>query len=37
MAKVGLVLVFLMRARENRRAAWLALIAIAWRPGSPWC
>ena len=33
MAKVGLVLFFLMRARENRRGARLLLTAIAFGAG----
>ena len=34
MAKVGLVLFLLMRARQHRRASWLLLVAIAFGAGA---
>lgn len=34
MAKVGAVLAFFMHARVNRRAAWLALVAIGLAAGA---
>jgi hypothetical protein len=34
MAKVGVVLAFVMHARANRRAAWFALVAIAFAAGA---
>jgi hypothetical protein len=34
MAKVGAVMAFFMHARANRRAAWFALVAIAFAAGA---